>query len=91
MAFFLCAIGHVLDNDAALLRRLPATGELIALEPGGEAWDTAKLTTYIEQGMLHGQRAVTFLIGGSDGLPKAAVARAHRRLSRQINDHGTQY
>ena len=31
--------------------------------------------------MLHGQRAVTFLIGGSDGLPKAAVARAHRRLS----------
>lgn len=71
------------DNDAALLRRLPATmtGELIALEPGGEAWDTAKLTTFIEQGMLHGQRAVTFLIGGSDGLPKAAVARAHRRLS----------
>jgi 23S rRNA (pseudouridine1915-N3)-methyltransferase len=69
------------ENDAALLRRLPTAGEIIALEPGGEAWDTAKLTTYIEQGMLHGQRAVTFLIGGSDGLPKAAVVRAHRRLS----------
>jgi 23S rRNA (pseudouridine1915-N3)-methyltransferase len=71
------------DDDAALLRRLPlpVTGELIALETGGEAWDTARLTAFIADGMVHGQRQVTFLIGGSDGLPKAAVARAGRRLS----------
>jgi len=69
------------ENDAALLRRMPATGEIIALEAGGEAWDTAKLTAFIADGMLHGQRTVAFLIGGSDGLPKAAVARAQRRLS----------
>lgn len=69
------------ENDAALLRRMPAAGEIIALEAGGEAWDTAKLTAFIEDGMLHGQRSVAFLIGGSDGLPKAAVARAQRRLS----------
>jgi 23S rRNA (pseudouridine1915-N3)-methyltransferase len=69
------------EDDAALLRRMPAGGEIIALEAGGEAWDTAKLTAFIEDGMLHGQRSVAFLIGGSDGLPKAAVARARRRLS----------
>jgi 23S rRNA (pseudouridine1915-N3)-methyltransferase len=69
------------ENDAALLRRIPAGGEIVALEPGGESWDTAKLTAFIEHGMLHGQRSLAFLIGASDGLPSAAVARAQRRLS----------
>ena len=70
------------DDDAALLRRLAnASGEIVAMEVGGEAWDTARLTSYISDGMLHGQRTVTFLIGGSDGLPAAAVARAKRKLS----------
>ena len=74
------------DDDEALLRRIPAGGggpgiEVVALEPGGEAWDTARLTAHVERGMLHGQRQLVFLIGGSDGLPPAAVARASRRLS----------
>jgi 23S rRNA (pseudouridine1915-N3)-methyltransferase len=70
------------DDDAALLRRLAnASGEIVALEVTGEPWDTARLTTFISEGMLHGLRTVTFLIGGSDGLPAAAVARAKRKLS----------
>jgi len=72
------------DSDEALLRRIPAPGagvEVVALEPGGEAWDTTRLTAHVEQGMLHGQRQLVFLIGGSDGLPAAAVRRAARRLS----------
>jgi len=72
------------DNDEGLLRRIPAGGagvEIVALEPGGEAWDTARLTAHVERGMVHGQRQLVFLIGGSDGLPAAAVARATRRLS----------
>ena len=76
-----CEIIEV-EDDAALLRRIPASSaEVIALEAGGEAWDTAQLARFIEQGMVHGTRALTFLIGGSDGLPSAAVARAKRRLS----------
>ena len=81
-----CEIIEV-DDDAALLRRIPASvssvasAEVIALEAGGEAWDTAQLARFVEQGMVHGTRALTFLIGGSDGLPPAAVARAKRRLS----------
>jgi 23S rRNA (pseudouridine1915-N3)-methyltransferase len=31
--------------------------------------------------MLHGTRALAFLIGGADGLPRAAVTRASLRLS----------
>lgn len=69
------------EDDAALIRRIPAAAEVIALEAGGEAWDTAKLTAYVQDSMVHGRKTVAFLIGGSDGLPKAAVARAARRLS----------
>lgn len=71
------------DTDEALLRRLPSGAgvEVVALEAGGEPWDTARLTAFVEHGMVHGQRQVAFLIGGSDGLSAAAVARAGRRLS----------
>ena len=31
--------------------------------------------------MTRGTRQLTFLIGGADGLPAAAVAKANRRLS----------
>ena len=70
-----------IDDDAALLRRIPTGADIIALEAGGEAWDTAKLTAYVEKSMVHGTKAVVFLIGGSDGLPRAAVERASLRLS----------
>lgn len=69
------------EDDEALGRRIPAGAEVVALEPGGEAWDTAAFTRHLEEGMLHGKKAVAFLIGGSDGLSRATVARAQRRLS----------
>jgi 23S rRNA (pseudouridine1915-N3)-methyltransferase len=69
------------EDDSALLRRIPPAADVIALEAGGEAWDTAKLTAYIQDGMVHGRKTVAFLIGGSDGLSRAAVGRANRRLS----------
>jgi 23S rRNA (pseudouridine1915-N3)-methyltransferase len=69
------------ENDAALGRRIPEGAEVVALEPGGEAWDTKALTAFVERQMVGGTRALVFLIGGSDGLSPAAVARARRRLS----------
>jgi 23S rRNA (pseudouridine1915-N3)-methyltransferase len=69
------------DSGDALLRGLPAGAEVIALEPAGEAWDTAQLTKHIEKRMVQGARALVFLIGGADGLPPSAVAQAQRRLS----------
>jgi 23S rRNA (pseudouridine1915-N3)-methyltransferase len=69
------------DDDAGLLRRLPAGTEIVALEPGGETWTTQALTDYLAERMNRGGKAVAFLIGGPDGLGRAVVAAAHRRLS----------
>jgi 23S rRNA (pseudouridine1915-N3)-methyltransferase len=69
------------EDDGALVRGLPAGTEIIALEPGGDAWSTAELTKFLEKRMVQGARALTFLIGGADGLTSATVGKAQRRLS----------
>jgi 23S rRNA (pseudouridine1915-N3)-methyltransferase len=74
------AVVEVAD-DAELLRRIPASSVVVALEPGGERWDTKGFTDFLGKQMLHGTRALVFLIGGADGLPEAAVGRASLRLS----------
>jgi 23S rRNA (pseudouridine1915-N3)-methyltransferase len=69
------------EGDEGLLRALPAGSELIALEPGGDAWDTPAFTAHLTKRMNGGQKAVVFLIGGADGLPRAVVDACDRRLS----------
>jgi 23S rRNA (pseudouridine1915-N3)-methyltransferase len=70
-----------MEDDEALLHGLPPATEVIALEPGGDAWTTAEFAKYLEQRMIQGTRAVAFLIGGADGLAQATVKMAQRRLS----------
>jgi len=69
------------EDDDALARRLPARGEVIALEPGGDAWTTEELAKHLQHQMVHGAQTIAFLIGGALGLPKDVVKRAARRLS----------
>jgi 23S rRNA (pseudouridine1915-N3)-methyltransferase len=69
------------ESDADLLRNLPAGAEVVALEPGGDAWTTAEFIKFIEHRMVQGTRAVVFLIGGAEGLTPATVKAARRRLS----------
>lgn len=69
------------ESDEDLLRQLPTGADVVALEPGGAAWTTDDLIHFFSERMLHGARAVVFLIGGADGLPPAVVAAASRRLS----------
>jgi 23S rRNA (pseudouridine1915-N3)-methyltransferase len=69
------------EDDASLLRGLPVGAQIIALEPGGDAWNTAELTKHVEKRMVQGTRALVFLIGGADGLSAATVKQAERRLS----------
>src|SRR5882672_12470851 len=69
------------DDDATLARRLPARAELIALEPGGDAWTTEALAKHLEHQMVHGTQTIAFLIGGALGLPPTVVKKATRRLS----------
>ena len=68
-------------SDAELIRRIPAASVVVALEPGGETWDTARFTDFLGTQMLHGTRSLAFLIGGAEGLPRAAVGRSGVRLS----------
>lgn len=68
-------------DDAALARRIPAGADVVALEPGGESWTTPVFSAFIGERMLHGARAVVFLIGAADGLPRDVVSRARVRLS----------
>jgi 23S rRNA (pseudouridine1915-N3)-methyltransferase len=69
------------EDDATLARRWPASGEVIALEPGGVSWTTEELAAQIERRMTRGTRALTFVIGGADGIPAALSAKATLRLS----------
>jgi 23S rRNA (pseudouridine1915-N3)-methyltransferase len=69
------------ETPGELLRGLPPGAELIALEPGGDSWNSRAFAEYLERGMTGGRRAVVFLIGGADGLPAEVVEKAQRRLS----------
>jgi 23S rRNA (pseudouridine1915-N3)-methyltransferase len=69
------------EDDAALQRKWPAQGETIALDVRGESWSTERVADHLRDRMLHGGRAITFAIGGADGLPAALLARASARLS----------
>jgi 23S rRNA (pseudouridine1915-N3)-methyltransferase len=69
------------DDDVALARRWPASGETIALEPGGVSWTTEELARQIERRMTRGTRNLSFVIGGADGIPAALSGKADLRLS----------
>ncbi len=69
------------EDDAALARRWPEGGEVIALEVTGESWSTELLARQLERRMTRGTRTLTFVIGGADGIPAPLSARAGVRLS----------
>jgi 23S rRNA (pseudouridine1915-N3)-methyltransferase len=69
------------DGDEGLCANLPAGGEVVALEPGGDSWTTDQLMRFISERMVRGTRALVFLIGGAEGLSAATVGKANRRLS----------
>lgn len=68
-------------DDGGLVAKLPPGTEIIALEPGGDSWNTAQLTAHVQAGMMEGKKAIAFLIGAADGLPAEVVKASHRRLS----------
>jgi 23S rRNA (pseudouridine1915-N3)-methyltransferase len=69
------------EDDASLLRGLPAGTEIVALEPGGKSFTTPAFSAFISERMLRGTKGIAFLIGGADGLRAETVAKAHVRLS----------
>jgi len=63
------------------LRRVPARYLVCALDEHGEEWTSVGLRRMLETEMNGGRPGIAFLLGGADGLPAAALARASRRWS----------
>lgn len=80
----------VLDQEGQrLLAAVPTGARVLALDRGGEAWDTPSLSTAVKGWMMDG-RDVALLIGGPDGLAPACLGRAERcwSLSPLTLPHG---
>ena len=73
--------GNEREVAERFMRALPARGNVIALEAGGRAYDSAGLARYVGQCEQGAVPSVAFLIGGSYGLPASVVQRADFTLS----------
>ncbi|MCA9609640.1 MAG: 23S rRNA (pseudouridine(1915)-N(3))-methyltransferase RlmH [Myxococcales bacterium] len=62
-------------------RRLDPNGRTVALEVEGKAWSSQDLAEQVGECELRSIPTLTFLIGGSYGLPPAVSAKADARFS----------
>lgn len=79
----------IADEGRRMLAALPANAHAVALDVGGQQWDTAALGARLEDWMALG-RPIGLLVGGPDGLAGACLERSAERwsLSRLTLPHG---
>ena len=68
-------------DDRALAKAIPADSLLVALEVDGESLSSTELAARVERWTSRGKGAVTFVIGGAEGIPAELSRRADARLS----------
>ncbi|MEI7814118.1 MAG: 23S rRNA (pseudouridine(1915)-N(3))-methyltransferase RlmH [Coriobacteriia bacterium] len=69
------------DEGADVLRAIPATSYVVALDVGGRQLSSEGFSGQIDELALHGSSHLTFVIGGSVGLSADVIERADARLS----------
>jgi 23S rRNA (pseudouridine1915-N3)-methyltransferase len=69
------------DEGSRLLDATGSGGVVVALDPGGEQMTSEDLASLMAQWELEGQGSISFLIGGSTGLPPLVRTRADLVLS----------
>lgn len=69
------------DLRERLAKRIDPDGRTIALEVGGAPWSSRQLADQVGDCELHGVPTLTFLIGGSYGLPAEVSRAADARFS----------
>jgi 23S rRNA (pseudouridine1915-N3)-methyltransferase len=69
------------SETQAILAGLPAEGRIVALDERGRDLGSADIAAMLRQWRDEGQRLVTFVIGGADGLDTAVLARAELCLA----------
>ncbi len=67
-------------DDRELIRRIPASARIVALDREGAALDSRQWSQWLQQRRLEA-RDVCLLIGGADGLPPEALGAAEERIS----------
>ncbi|RMG28343.1 MAG: 23S rRNA (pseudouridine(1915)-N(3))-methyltransferase RlmH [Gammaproteobacteria bacterium] len=70
----------VAEEGARMLAAVPPRARVVALDVGGETWDTPALAERLQAWMAQG-RPPCLLVGGPDGLAPACLERAEVRWS----------
>jgi 23S rRNA (pseudouridine1915-N3)-methyltransferase len=68
-------------DDRALAKAIPADSVVVALEVDGESVTSTELSQRVERWSSRGKGAVTFVIGGAEGIPAELSRSADARLS----------
>ena len=66
---------------ADVLRALPPTAHVVALQPGGRSRTSEEFATWLAEAGLAGRSHVVFVIGGAAGLHPDVLARADETMS----------
>ena len=68
-------------DDRALAKAIPPDSLVVALEVDGESVTSTELSQRVERWTSRGKGAVTFVIGGAEGIPSELSRAAAARLS----------
>ena len=69
------------EEGADVVRAIPQGAHVIALEIGGKQLSSEQFSARIDALGLEGKSNIVFLVGGSVGIAKEALACAHEKLS----------
>ncbi len=69
------------EEGADVLRAIPATAYVVALDSGGQQLSSEGFSANIDDLALHGSSHLVFVIGGSVGMSAEVLARSDARLS----------
>jgi 23S rRNA (pseudouridine1915-N3)-methyltransferase len=73
--------GPQADLVARFQKAMGERTRAVALEAGGEQWDSPRFARFLGQCENEGVGTLAWLVGGSYGLPKKVVEAGHLRLS----------
>ena len=81
-----CDEVEIRDGDPAQVvarieKAVPTRARVVALEVDGERWDSRQFAAFVGRCESDAVGTLVWLVGGADGLPKLASARAQRKVS----------
>lgn len=69
------------EEARLIMGALPPTGAVVTMDERGKAWDSVKFANWIGQLRVDNVQALTFIIGGADGLAPDLLSKADFKLS----------